>query len=147
MTWALVETWCNQKPTPVEMAKGAVIGLLGVAPKVVMAIGCITALIFYFSIQLKMRLGFDDLLDTLAVHGVEATIGALLTGIFAKQELIEGHPDTWFASSCLSVLRHRAVRHIGNRLGITSVRNSIPCLKGNRKPRSRHQSAWQRSLC
>ena len=68
MTWALVETWCNQKPTPVEMAKGAVIGLLGVAPRVVMAIGCITALIFYFSIQLKMRLGFDDLLDTLAVR-------------------------------------------------------------------------------
>ena len=41
-----------------------------------------------------MQLGFDDLLDTPAVQGVEATIGALLTGIFANKELIEGHPDT-----------------------------------------------------
>ena len=76
------------------MAKGAVVGLLGVALGAVRAIGCITVLIFYFSIQMKMQLGFDDLLDTPAVHGVEATIGALLTGIFANKELIEGHPDT-----------------------------------------------------
>ena len=39
-----------------------------------------------------MRLSFDDSLDTFAVHGVGGTIGALLTGVFASQELIEGHP-------------------------------------------------------
>ena len=39
-----------------------------------------------------MRLRFDDSLDTFAVHGVGGTIGALLTGVFASKELIEGHP-------------------------------------------------------
>ena len=99
VTWALVETWRDQKPTAVGMATGAVAGLVGITPAAGyvtpgagMAIGCITALICYSSIQLKMRLRFDDSLDTFAVHGVGGTIGALLTGVFASQELIEGHP-------------------------------------------------------
>ena len=98
VTWALVETWRDQKPTAVGMATGAVAGLVGITPAAGyvtpgagMAIGCITALICYSSIQLKMRLRFDDSLDTFAVHGVGGTIGALLTGVFASQELIEGH--------------------------------------------------------
>ncbi len=31
-------------------------------------------------------------MDTFAVHGVGGTVGALLTGLFAKAELIASHP-------------------------------------------------------
>ena len=61
------------------MATGAVAGLVGVTPAAGfvtpgagMAIGCITALICYSSIQLKMRLRFDDSLDTFQSTGLVA---------------------------------------------------------------------------
>ena len=81
------------------MATGAVAGLVGVTPGAgfitpgaSMAIGAITAVLCYASIQLKMRLRFDDSLDTFAVHGVGGTVGALLTGLFASAPLIASHP-------------------------------------------------------
>ena len=99
VTWALVETWRDAKPTAVGMATGAVAGLVGVTPGAgfvtpgaAMAIGAITAVLCYTSVQLKMRLRFDDSLDTFAVHGVGGTVGALLTGVFASAPLIASHP-------------------------------------------------------
>ena len=99
VTWALVETWRNAKPTAVGMATGAVAGLVGVTPAAGfitpgagMAIGAITSACCYASVQLKMHWRFDDSLDTFAVHGVGGTIGALLTGVFASAALIDGHP-------------------------------------------------------
>lgn len=81
------------------MATGAVAGLVGVTPAAgfvtpgaAMAIGSITALICYASVQIKVRLRFDDSLGTFAVHGVGGTVGALLTGVFASAVLIENHP-------------------------------------------------------
>ncbi|MGB1621436.1 MAG: ammonium transporter [Synechococcus sp.] len=99
VTWALIETWRNSKPTAVGMATGAVAGLVGVTPAAGfvtpgagMAIGTITAVLCYASVQIKVRLRFDDSLDTFAVHGVGGTVGALLTGVFASAALIESHP-------------------------------------------------------
>ena len=77
----------------------AAAGLVGVTPGAgfvnpgaAMAIGAITAVLCYASVQLKMRLRFDDSLDTFAVHGVGGTVGALLTGVFASAPLIASHP-------------------------------------------------------
>ncbi len=99
VAWALVETWRNGKPTAVGMATGAVAGLVGitpaagfVTPAASMAIGAVTSVLCYLSVQLKVRLRFDDSLDTYAVHGVGGTVGALLTGLFASAELIKDHP-------------------------------------------------------
>ena len=36
------------------------------------------------AVRLRPRLGLDDSLDVFAVHGVAATLGALLTGVFAS---------------------------------------------------------------
>ena len=57
-----------------------------------MIIGVITSLLCYYSIKLKNKLKFDDSLDTFAVHGVGGTAGALLTGFFARYDLISSHP-------------------------------------------------------
>jgi Amt family ammonium transporter len=81
------------------MATGAVAGLVGVTPAAGfvspgsgMAIGAITGVLCYVSVQFKVKLRFDDSLDTFAVHGVGGTIGAMLTGVFASAELIANHP-------------------------------------------------------
>ena len=99
VAWALIETLRDGKPTAVGMATGAVSGLVGitpgagfVSPGAGMAIGAITALLCFISVQVKVQLSFDDSLDTFAVHGVGGTAGALLTGLFASAELISSHP-------------------------------------------------------
>ena len=99
VSWSLLETWRDGKPTAVGMATGAVAGLVGITPAAGfvtigsgMAIGAITALLCYVSVQLKVKLRFDDSLDTYAVHGVGGTAGALLTGVFANAGLIAAHP-------------------------------------------------------
>lgn len=99
VAWSLVETWRDGKPTVVGMATGAVAGLVGVTPAAGfvspgsgMAIGAIIGVLCYVSVQVKVKLRFDDSLDTFAVHGVGGTIGAMLTGVFASAELIANHP-------------------------------------------------------
>lgn len=99
VAWSLLETFRDGKPTAVGMATGAVAGLVGITPAAGfvtigsgMAIGAITALLCYASVQIKVKLRFDDSLDTYAVHGVGGTVGALLTGAFASAELIAAHP-------------------------------------------------------
>jgi Amt family ammonium transporter len=49
------------------------------------AIGVITALCCFGAVNLKVKLGFDDALDTFPVHGVGGTVGAILTGVFASK--------------------------------------------------------------
>ncbi len=99
VTWALIESIRDGKATAVGMATGAVAGLVGITPAAGfvspasgMLIGAITSGLCYLSVQLKIKLSFDDSLDTFAVHGVGGTAGAILTGFFAKAELIASHP-------------------------------------------------------
>ena len=37
------------------------------------------------SLSLKVKLGYDDSLDTFGVHGVGGTVGTIATGIFAEK--------------------------------------------------------------
>ena len=99
VAWASIESIKDGKSTAVGMATGAVAGLVGITPAAGfvspgsgMLIGAITSALCYLSVQLKIKLSFDDSLDTFAVHGVGGTAGALLTGFFAKSELIASHP-------------------------------------------------------
>ena len=99
VVWALIESIKDGKATAVGMATGAVAGLVGITPAAGfvspasgMLIGAITSGFCYLSVKLKIKLSFDDSLDTFAVHGVGGTVGALLTGVFAKAELIASHP-------------------------------------------------------
>ena len=99
VAWALIDSIKDGKSTAVGMATGAVAGLVGITPAAGfvspgsgMLIGAITSALCYLSVQLKIKLSFDDSLDTFAVHGVGGTAGALLTGFFAKSELIASHP-------------------------------------------------------
>ena len=56
------------------------------------------------AVRYRPRLGIDDSLDVFAVHGVAATLGALLTGVFATKLV---NPDG--ADASLSLLGWQAV--------------------------------------
>lgn len=102
--WLLVERWHRGHASALGAASGLVAGLVGitpaagfVAPWAAILIGFGAGCICYGAIVMKGRLGYDDSLDVVGVHGVGGTWGALATGVFAmaafggKTGLIEGN--------------------------------------------------------
>jgi len=56
-----------------------------VTPMASIVIGAVAGIICYTACNLKSRLGYDDSLDVVGVHGVGGTWGALATGVFATK--------------------------------------------------------------
>jgi Amt family ammonium transporter len=90
LTWTLLSWWIGGKPSVVGAAAGAVAGLVAITPASgyvepmeSIAIGAGAGALCYFAVRLRARIGMDDSLDVIGVHGVGGAWGALATGIFA----------------------------------------------------------------
>lgn len=92
LTWIAIEWVKLGKPSALGFATGAIAGLAAVTPasgfiglEGGFAIGLTSgALCWWAATQLKIKLGYDDSLDVLGVHGVGGLIGILLVAIFAS---------------------------------------------------------------
>jgi Amt family ammonium transporter len=93
--WMFVEWMVAKKPSVLGMISGAVAGLVAITPASgfvdglgALYIGIAAGVVCYFSsVWVKKWLGYDDALDTWGVHGVGGALGALLTGVFAKNSI------------------------------------------------------------
>jgi len=94
LAWVLVEWKFHGKPTTLGAASGAVAGLVAITPaagfvgiisSVIIGIGA--GVFCYFGVSLKSRLGYDDSLDVVGIHGIGGIWGALATGLFASQAI------------------------------------------------------------
>jgi len=90
LTWTLLSWWVGGKPSVVGAASGAVAGLVAITPASgyvepmsAIAIGFGAGVLCYLAVRLRAKLGFDDSLDVVGVHGVGGAWGAVATGIFA----------------------------------------------------------------
>ncbi|MDP2644436.1 MAG: ammonium transporter [Desulfobacterales bacterium] len=97
LSWMVAEWLYNGKPTVLGAVSGAVAGLVAVTPAAgfvspvsSVIIGLVAGVLCYFAIMMKTRLGYDDALDVVAVHGIGGFWGALATGIFASKAV---NPD------------------------------------------------------
>jgi ammonium transporter, Amt family len=52
-----------------------------------MVIGLLAGAACYGGVMLKGKLGYDDSLDVVGIHGVGGVLGALLTGVFASKAI------------------------------------------------------------
>ena len=91
LSWAFAEWIHRGKPTVLGAASGAVAGLVAITPAAgfvgpvsAVAIGGVAGALCYGAVMMKGRLGYDDSLDVVGVHGVGGTWGALATGLFAS---------------------------------------------------------------
>ncbi|HXE53097.1 MAG TPA: ammonium transporter [Tepidisphaeraceae bacterium] len=90
--WMFVEWWKTGKPTVLGAISGAVAGLVAitpasgfVSPMYALLIGAIGGAVCLFTAtSMKHVFGYDDSLDAFGVHGVGGTVGAILTGLFAR---------------------------------------------------------------
>ena len=97
LSWMFMEWWHRGKPTTLGAASGAVAGLVAitpgsgfVGPVSAIIIGALGGVICYGGVLLKSRLGYDDSLDVVGIHGLGGTWGALATGLFASTKI---NPD------------------------------------------------------
>jgi Amt family ammonium transporter len=110
--WGLAELFFfHGKMSGVGLASGAVAGMVAITPAcgfvtpgASLVIGAAAGLASLLAVRYRPRLGVDDSLDVFAVHGVAATLGALLTGVFATKLV---NPDG--ADASLSLLGWQAV--------------------------------------
>ena len=90
MTWLLAEKLKSGRMTAIGGASGLVAGLVAITPACGFVgfgggilIGLASGIVCYYAINLKHRLGYDDALDVVGVHGVGGLFGAIATGVFA----------------------------------------------------------------
>jgi len=91
LLWMVMEWLHRGKPTTLGVASGAVAGLVAITPASgyvgtvsALVIGGLAGIICYGGVLLKSRLGYDDSLDVVGIHGLGGTWGALATGLFAS---------------------------------------------------------------
>lgn len=91
MSWVFAEWAVQGKPTTLGAASGAVAGLVAITPAAgfvgpmsAVIIGLVAGALCYMAVLMKARLGYDDALDVVGVHGVGGLWGALATGLFAS---------------------------------------------------------------
>jgi Amt family ammonium transporter len=94
LSWIIVEKFHRGKPTTLGAASGAVVGLVAITPASgfvgpvsALIIGGLAGMICYGGVMLKSKMGYDDSLDVVGVHGIGGTWGALATGLFASKAI------------------------------------------------------------
>lgn len=95
LSWIVLESVFNKKPSLVGAATGTIAGLATVTPASGfigpaggLLIGLAGGVICYFAVSLiRVRLKFDDSLDVFAVHGVGGILGILLLPLMASATL------------------------------------------------------------
>ena len=95
VSWALIETLKNGKPTLVGASTGLVVGLVGITPGAgyvpiwaAIIIGLLVSPICYFGVSfLKGKLKIDDALDAFGCHGIGGIWGGIATGLFAMTSI------------------------------------------------------------
>jgi ammonium transporter, Amt family len=106
LTWIIAEWKMQGKPTTLGAASGALAGLVAITPGAgfvtpvsALIMGAVAGVICYLAVLAKSKMGYDDSLDVVGVHGVGGIWGALATGIFASSAvnpagsgLLDGNP-------------------------------------------------------
>ena len=103
LSWVVAEWMIQGKPTTLGAASGAVAGLVAITPAAgfvspvsAIIIGLGAGVICYLAVLLKGKVGYDDALDVVAVHGIGGLWGALATGLFATTAWNAGGADGLF---------------------------------------------------
>ncbi|MEJ2230833.1 MAG: ammonium transporter [Nitrospirales bacterium] len=102
LSWMVAEWVHRGKPTVLGLASGVIAGLATITPGAgfvgpisAMVIGFVAGTLCYIAVVWKMKLGYDDSLDVVGIHGVGGFTGIVATGLFASigaQGLFFGNP-------------------------------------------------------
>jgi Amt family ammonium transporter len=111
MAWAIAEWLHRKKPTTLGAVSGCVAGLVAITPACgfvgplpALIIGALASAICYGGVLAKWRLGYDDSLDVVGIHGLGGALGAILTGVFASKLINPAGMNGLLSGGSLAVL-------------------------------------------
>jgi Amt family ammonium transporter len=109
--WVIFEAIRESRPTTLGAASGAVAGMVAITPCAgyvttvdSILIGAAAGIVCALAVRLKFRLGFDDSLDVLGLHGVGGLLGMVLLGLFATRSINRAGANGLFAGGGLHLL-------------------------------------------
>jgi Amt family ammonium transporter len=92
LAWCAVERVRSGRATTLGAASGAVCGLVAITPAAgyvnsmaAILIGLAGGAVGAYAVAAKFRIGYDDALDVVGVHGACGFVGTLLVGVFASR--------------------------------------------------------------
>ena len=111
--WMVAE-WINQgKPTMLGVASGIISGLATITPGAgflgplsALVVGLTAGVVCYAAVIWKTRLGYDDSLDVVGIHGVGGFLGILAVGLLASigaQGLFFGNPGQFVIQAVIGI--------------------------------------------
>jgi len=116
ISWLALEHRLDGRPTSLGGASAAVAGLVAITPACgfvdtvgALVIGLLAGVVCQLAIRLKYRLGYDDSLDVVAIHGVGGLLGMLLIGLFATVAVNPAGADGLLYGGGLGQLGRQAV--------------------------------------
>ena len=142
LSWMLIDTVKDGKPTIVGASTGLVVGLVAITPGAGFVpiwssfiIGALVSPICYFTMNfIKHKLKIDDALDAFGCHGIGGVWGGIATGLFAKTSinsvarwdgLVFGNVHL-FVAQVLSIIITAAVAVVGTLICIGIIRIFTP---------------------
>jgi Amt family ammonium transporter len=134
--WPMAEWVVRGSPSVLGFCSGAVAGLVVITPACgyvtaggAVAIGLAAGLIpWFFCYKVKGWFGYDDALDTFGVHGVGGTLGALLTGVLARNSAnanLANNLKDYVNDTCTQPLVLQQIKVIGVTLLLAVVGTTI----------------------
>ena len=94
LAWVVVEVKRDGRPTTLGIASGAIAGAVGITPACgfvtpigAMVIGLAAGTLCAIAVGLKYKLGYDDSLDVVGVHGVGGVVGMIAIGLLATNSV------------------------------------------------------------
>lgn len=98
LVWLSIEGFLYKKASALGFASGTLAGLVVITPAAAvvqpmgaMVLGSASAIVCFYALQLKIKLGYDDTLDCFGIHGVGSGLGVLLLSFFIR--------ESWLASA------------------------------------------------
>jgi Amt family ammonium transporter len=134
--WPMMEWIVRGKPSVLGFCSGAVAGLVVITPACgfvtaggAVVIGIFAGLVpWFFCYKVKGWFGYDDALDTFGVHAVGGTMGALLTGVLARNSAnanLATNLKDFVTDSCTQKLVFEQVKAIGLTLVLAIVGTTV----------------------
>ena len=138
LSWMLIDTVKDSKPTLVGASTGLVVGLVAITPGAGFVpiwasfiIGALVSPICYFMMNfIKHKLKIDDALDAFGCHGIGGIWGGIATGLFGQHSintvaqwdgLVFGETKL-FTAQIISILVTIAVAVVGSLICIGIIR-------------------------
>lgn len=112
LSWVAMEWLTRKQATTLGAASGAIAGLATitpaagfVGPNAAIAIGALAGVLCFLAVNAKGRLGLDDSLDVVGIHGVGGIVGTLCVGFFASTTVNSGGADGLLFGSSAQLMK------------------------------------------